>query len=84
MEIHRYEMIPVPKELFESLGIIAGTALEIFADGSRIIVQKSDREERCCDDDGEDCGSCPYCCPSCGECMWEQINHVGDKEGEDD
>lgn len=82
MKAYQFEMIPVPKGLLTSLHIVPGTALEAFADGSRVIVQKSDSEERCCDDYGEDCDGCPYCCPSCGECLWEQINDIA--YGEDD
>ena len=82
MKDYQFEIIPLPKGLFAELNMLPGMALEVFSDGSRIIVQKSDSEERCCDDYGEDCDGCPYCCSSCGECLWKQINRV--KYGEDD
>ena len=68
MENYQFEIIPLPKGLLAELNMLPGMALEMFSDGSRIIVQKSDSDERCCDDYGNDCSKCPYCCPGCGEC----------------
>ena len=66
MERYEFEMIPVPAEALNAVGITPGVTVEAFADGSRIVIQKAP-EEDFCETYNEDCEGCPYCCPCCGE-----------------
>lgn len=68
MKRYEYELIPVPSEALESVGIFPGVAVEAYADGECIIVRKV-VEDDFCESFNEDCEGCPYCCPCCGECL---------------
>ena len=41
MERYEFEMIPVPAEALNAVGITPGVTVEAFADGSRIVIQKA-------------------------------------------
>ena len=80
MERYEFEMIPVPSEALEAVGIVPGVTAEAFVDGNRLIIQKA-QDDAFCEAYNEDCEDCPYCCPCCGECLKEQMDEL---LGEDD
>ena len=79
MERYEFEMIPVPAETLDAVGITPGVTVEAFADGSHIVIQKAP-EDDFCESYNEDCVGCPYCCRCCGECLKEQFG--GGEDGE--
>lgn len=83
MERYEFEMIPVPTEALIAARIVPGVAVEAFADGSRIVIQKAP-EDDFCETFNEDCKGCPYCCSCCGECLKEQMNeYFGEDDGDE-
>lgn len=85
MERYKCEMIPVPTDVLEAIGLIPGTLAECFVDGNRIIFQKTtDDDDSFCDTFNEDCEGCPYCCPECGECLKEQVDEYIREDDEND
>lgn len=83
MERYKFELIPVPSESLEAVGIVSGITAEAFADGNRIIIQKAP-EDDFCETYNEDCEGCPYCCPCCGECLKEQMDELLGEDDEDE
>ena len=67
-----FELISVPTDALEAVGIIPGVMAEAFVDGKRIVIQKAE-DDAFCESCNEDCEECPYCCPCCGECLKEQL-----------
>ena len=67
-----FELIPVPTDALEAVGIIPGVMAEAFVDGKRIVIQIAENDAFC-ESYNEDCEECPYCCPCCGECLKEQM-----------
>ena len=83
MERYEFEMIPVPAETLDAVGITPGVTVEAFADGSRIVIQKAPKDDFC-EAYNDDCEGCPYCCPCCGECLKEQMNECfGEDDGDE-
>ena len=55
MEQFKFEMIPVPVEALELVGLIPGTMAEGFVEGNRIIIQKADdNDDSFCEQFNED------------------------------
>lgn len=42
-----FELIPVPTEALEAVGIIPGVMAEAFVDGKRIVIQKAEDDAFC-------------------------------------
>ena len=83
MERYEFEMIPIPAEALNAVGITPGVTVEAFADGSRIVIQKAPGDDFC-EVYNDDCEGCPYCCPCCGECLKEQMNECfGEDDGDE-
>lgn len=69
-KVDEFVLISVPKEVLEDAGIVAGSVLQIYADGNRLIIEKLiDTGEIVCDGD---CDNCPVneteCAGNCEEC----------------
>lgn len=54
-----FELIPVPTDALEAVGIIPGVMAEAFVDGKRIVIQKAENDAFC-ESYNEDCEECPY------------------------
>ena len=54
-----FELIPVPTDALEAVGIIPGVMAEAFVDGKRIVIQKAE-DDAFCKSYNEDCEDCPY------------------------
>lgn len=83
MERYKFELIPVPSESLEAVGIVPGITAEAFVDDDRIIIQKA-KDDAFCEAYNEDCEGCPYCCPCCGECLKEQMDELLGEDDEDE
>ena len=79
MERYEFELIPVPSESLESVGIVPGITAEAFVDGDRIIIQKA-KDDAFCEAYNEDCEGCPCC----GECLKEQLDELLGEDDEDE
>lgn len=49
-----FELIPVPTDALEAVGIIPGVMAEAFVDGKRIVIQKAE-DDAFCKSYNEDC-----------------------------
>lgn len=83
MERYEFALIPVPADALKEIGIFSGEITEAFVEGGRIIIQKPDGDAFC-DEWGDDCEGCPYCCPECGECLKSQVEDYYGEDEEDD
>ena len=53
-----FELIPVPTDALEAVGIIPGVMAEAFVDGKRIVIQKAE-DDAFCKSYNEDCEDLP-------------------------
>ncbi len=83
MKQYEFHYVPVPAEALRKIGIVPGILTETFVDGNRVIIQRAEDSE-CCDLFQTDCEACPYCCPSCGECLKGQMAGCASEEDEDE
>lgn len=82
MEQYEFALIPVLSDALKAVGLLPGVTAEAFVDGSRLIIQKA-QDDALCEAYNEDCEGCPYCCPSCGECLKDQIQESTGEDEED-
>ena len=83
MKQYKIQYVPVPAGALREIGIVPGILTETFVDGHRVIIQRAEDGE-CCDLFQTDCEACPYCCPSCGECLKGQMACCVSEEDEDE
>ena len=83
MRQYEFYYVPVPAGALREIGIVPGILTETFVDGHRVIIQRAE-DGKCCDLFHADCETCPYCCPSCGECLKGQMACCVSEEDEDE